>query len=466
MNINIKRKNICLVGLGPHAKRIYYKYISNEVKKNKAIFSLLIDVQDKKDDIDLFLSTEEVLPKKIVLGTDKNYLVPDKLDPLIEKELTLAIKEKKIQFAIVSTEPKAHKIYIDFFLKNHIPTLTDKPLTSPVGLNYDRKAASQVYKDAIEFKRISKKYKTPLYVQVQRREHPAYKFIFNECLKVVTKFKVPITYFDIYHSDGTWSMPEEFDTRENHPYKYGYGKIMHSGYHFIDIVSWIAKINKTLIKDLYIQNSTDLLTPSMQYKQLDGKNLYLKLFNKKTKTPSKNNLGEVDSYTNFKFMDSKKNIITSGRLDMLQGGFSKRAWFDLPKDTYKGNGRLRHERINLHIGPLLNIQLHSYQSDETGKTSIEGVGGEDHLEVFIFRNSKIIGGKSFEKIDFGLKLKNKHFKNDIYIGQNEVPRYTIFKKLINNKKSKTTIEHQMLTNKLISNMFLSFINSQTITIKI
>lgn len=455
--------NICLIGLGPHAKRIYYRYISDEVKNNKATFSLLVDVQDKKDDILSFLSTQEIKPKKIVLGSDKNYLIPNKLDPSIKKELILAIKEKRIQSAIISTEPKAHKIYIEFFLKNHIPVLTDKPLTAIPGLNYDKKSAIQLYKDALFLKKLSDDTHTPLYIQAQRREHIAYQFIFDECLKVVTKFHIPITYFDVYHSDGTWSMPEEFTFRENHPYKYGYGKIMHSGYHFIDIVAWIAEINKHIIKDLYIQNKTDLLTPDKQYQQLNGEKLYSKLFNKKTKAPNLNTLGEVDSYTNFNFLNSKKELVTFGRLDMLQGGFSKRAWFDLPKDTYKGNGRLRHERINLHVGPLLNIQLHSYQSDEINKNSLKGVGGEDHLEVYIFRNNNLIGGKSFEKKNFGSILRNTYSKTNLYLGQNEISRYTIFKKLINQDDSSVKIQHQMLTNKLISDMFLSFINSTEVT---
>ena len=40
-----------------------------------------------------------------------------------------------------------------------------------------------------------------------------------------------------------WVMTSEFLTRENHPYKYGYGKLFHSGYHFIDLLTWFLEIN-------------------------------------------------------------------------------------------------------------------------------------------------------------------------------------------------------------------------------
>ena len=38
-------------------------------------------------------------------------------------------------------------------------------------------------------------------------------------------------------------MPHDYDI-ENHPYKYGYGKLFHSGYHFIDLLAEFVKLNK------------------------------------------------------------------------------------------------------------------------------------------------------------------------------------------------------------------------------
>lgn len=40
-----------------------------------------------------------------------------------------------------------------------------------------------------------------------------------------------------------WVMPSEYISRENHPYKYGYGKLFHSGYHFIDLLTWFLEVN-------------------------------------------------------------------------------------------------------------------------------------------------------------------------------------------------------------------------------
>ena len=76
------------------------------------------------------------------------------------------------------------------------------------------------------------------------------------------------------------------------------------------------------------------------------------------------------------------------------------------KDFYKSNGRIRHERINIEIGHLLNIQVHSYQSkqisDRINDICETETGGLEHFDIDIYRNVDIIGGKPFERI----KLKD------------------------------------------------------------
>ena len=81
----------------------------------------------------------------------------------------------------------------------------------------------------------------------------------NEYIKqlieeTIRQYNIPITYIDIYHNDGMWNMPSEFLYRENHPYKYGYGKLFHSGYHFIDLLAWLLEANRG-IKDKTIDNA-------------------------------------------------------------------------------------------------------------------------------------------------------------------------------------------------------------------
>lgn len=454
---------ICLIGLGLHSKRIYYKFMEERSNKRQLEFNTLVDLEVKKEDISNFLENR-LQPKNLIFVPTKGQYNPDKINPEVEKKLLELITKGEITKAIVGTEPKAHKIYIEFFIKNKIPVLTDKPLTAPVGLTTNSEAAEQVYKDAEYLANLSKKHCTPIYVQVQRREHPAYKFIFDYAKEIIQEYKMPITYFDIFHCDGSWNMPPEYYSRENHPYKYGYGKIMHSGYHFADLVARIAETNSIVNSKISIDNRTSLLLADEHYIQINGDFIYQKLFNQKTTKPQLKLTGELDSYSTFEFFDELGNILTHGKLDMLQSGYSRRKQFELPKDTYKGNGRVRHERFVINIGSLCTIQLHSYQSDEVNQAHKQGFGGEEHLDVYVYRNSHLIGGKTFEKKEFGKIISQKNEGQNEYIGQNEHARNIIFDQFVGLGASTTLIEKQLLTNQLISSMYLSYIQKQTKTI--
>lgn len=65
-------ENIALMGLGPHAKRIYYPYLHDlTVRSSDFSFELLIDLEMNRDKIETFLSTQSLQPKHIIyLATD------------------------------------------------------------------------------------------------------------------------------------------------------------------------------------------------------------------------------------------------------------------------------------------------------------------------------------------------------------------------------------------------------------
>lgn len=62
-----------------------------------------------------------------------------------------------------------------------------------------------------------------------------------------------------------------------------------------------------------------------------------------------NEFGEID-YDAILTMRHDQNIISTVTLNLHQNGFSRRAWSELPEDTYKSNGRVRHERLDPHGG--------------------------------------------------------------------------------------------------------------------
>ena len=152
--------------------------------------------------------------------------------------------------------------------------------------------------------------------------------------------------------------------------------------------------------------------------------------------------GEIDFHSIINFKEEDK-LITNCSINLMQSGFSRRACCELPKDTYKGNGRVRHERLNIQVGPLMNIQIHSYQAYEIkdrDQILNNGVGSVEHFDIYVFRNSQLIGGKTFETLDIAtLSEKDKKYFN----GYNEKARENCFINfLLNIDDSSDLLEHR------------------------
>jgi len=450
-------KNIILVGLGPHAKRIYI----NLMKKHNVLPLIIVDLVKNKNSILDYLNNE-----KICCDT---YFVPNEeadnldLSKKVANDIRKLMKKNNIQYAIISTEPKAHFAYSKFFLKENINILMDKPITSPMFTFENVENSRKIKKEYDVLKRAYlKKSNMNFVIQCQRRFHDGYIYVKKLIDDTILQYNVPITYIDIYHSDGMWNMPNEFFSRENHPYKYGYGKLFHSGYHFIDLLTWFLESNNKINnkKANNVRVFTSIFRPKDFFETLDNefykKNLETNEFSEILLNKEKvNNFGELDFHS---MIDFKKDdyIITHCNLNLLQSGFSKRAWTKLPSDTYKSNGRVRHETVNIQIGPIMNIQIHSYQSGEINeKSEIANydVGSMDHFDIYIFRNNNLIGGKSFEKISISDLIS----KND-FLGNNEKARENCFLEFLDDKKGESDLLKHNLSVLLLSKLCESVSN--------
>ena len=455
--------NIILVGLGPHAKRIYVNFL----KKYNIEPKLIVDLESKKQKLEKILEDNDW--EKVPL-----YLVPDnerdniELSEKVRNDLSKFIKENNVTHGIISTEPKSHFSYAMLLLKNNINILMDKPITSPKDVINDPKQAEKIKK---EYEMLCEEYRKQklinpnlvFSIQCQRRFHKGYKYIKNILEDVIKKYNVPITYIDIYHNDGMWNMPDEFIFRENHPYKYGYGKLFHSGYHFIDLLTWLLDVNSNLkgkkinncsiyaepyrpndfVYNFNKEDYNKILKTNKFDKVLTGKNVY-------------DNYGEIDVHSIINFYNDDK-LVTNCTLNLMQSGFSRRSWADLPEDTYKSNGRVRHERLNIEVGPLLNIQVHSYQAYEVKdrkKYSGDSVGNIEHFDIYIFRNKDLIGGEVFEVKKLS-QLENK-IEEGKFIGYNERARERCFLDFINNIQNDSDIllhkQSIILTKELYKSM--------------
>ena len=332
----------------------------------------------------------------------------------------------------------------------------DKPLTAIRNVCFDDQLAQQLYKEYEYILDLSKKNKTALTIQSQRRYHQGYLMIRKLLRETLLTYRIPITHIDIYHCDGQWNMPLEYITRDNHPFYCGYGKVLHSGYHFFDFLSWILILNNLLPEKMPDRFSIIHKTTKPQDQLFQLSHSYQKLFG--LDAPSLPNehfpkMGELDSYSLLQFMYQNR-VVTTSSINLLHNGFSRRSKYELSDDVYKGNGRVRHERINIQVGPILNIQVHSYQSYEIRDSCYSSKelepGGLDHFDIFIFRNAQLIGGKPFQRI----RMSNKNrVRTQTHLRHNEEARQQCTIDWLNGVTNENNIENHSLTNLIISSLY-------------
>lgn len=443
-------KNIALIGIGPHAKRIYLHYF----KKKKVNLELVVDLESQKENVRKYLDENGFKKTKIFTLPDK-YKDDEHLPSQISSDLLSVCQTLEITHLIISTEPKAHFMYLEFALKNNMNILTDKPITVTKNMT-SLKSIEKVRNQYYEILELAKKSKGSCKVMCQRQYHRGYEKIKEVLNDVVSEYKMPITNIDIFHSDGAWEMPHDLE-KENHPYKYGYGKLFHSGYHFIDLLSDFIKINDTLGCNKKIMDGdvySKVFTPNdeMNILSIDD---YKRLFKKQdmpsyyseNQNPTFKNYGEKDYHGLLTFYNKEGFTITTATLNLIHNGVSRRSWIET-KDFYKSNGRIRHERINIEIGHLLNIQVHSYQSKEIcdRTNNEEQVGGLEHFDIYIFSNP-LIDNVPFKEIHLGDMYSEKEKKE--FLGYNELSREKFLDNFLNNKDCKGDIRDQALAIEIL-----------------
>lgn len=443
-------KNVALIGIGPHAKRIYLNYF----KKHRVNLALVIDLNSKRDSIKNYLIENGFKDTKI-FTIDDLYKDYEHLPEKVSSNLLAVCNTLEITHFIISTEPKGHFMYLEFALKNNINVLTDKPITVTKNMT-SLKSIEKVRQQYYDILELAKHSKGTCKVMCQRQYHRGYEKIKEVLTEVVDKYQMPITNIDIFHSDGAWEMPHDLG-KENHPYKYGYGKLFHSGYHFIDLLSDFIKINDSLGGNKSIVSGdvySTIFTPNDEMNILnieDYKRLFkdqeIPEFYKNNDNLKFNNYGEKDYHGLLNFYNKNGFTITTCNLNLLHNGVSRRSWIQT-RDFYKSNGRIRHERINIEIGHLLNIQVHSYQSKEISDRTDneESVGGLEHFDIYFF-NNPLINKEPFKEIHLGDMYSDNEKKE--FLGYNELAREMFITNFLNNKDCKGDIRDQALAIEIL-----------------
>ncbi|OJJ07139.1 hypothetical protein ASPVEDRAFT_46518 [Aspergillus versicolor CBS 583.65] len=282
----------------------------------------------------------------------------------------------------------------------------DKPVTTRPGSCTSASAALGIAEDFEEtharYLELQRTKKTFFQIHSQRRFHPGFHHTFDLIKDVAERTNCPVTNIISTHCDGMWRMPPEIVEQTYHSFSHGYGKVSHSGYHFLDMCYLLMRMGWGETKrPERAEVVSSFITPNgflTSFNDKDYKSMFgtdYNDFNHYTQTDLMRltkDMGEIDSAIQVTFFQGKHPIALA-QINLQHNGSTRRSWLKAGPDLYKGIGRVKHEFHEIKSGPLQTVVIDSRQANDKHDRSVPStakMGSDNHFEVHVFRNSDLL----------------------------------------------------------------------------
>lgn len=473
----MKKINLLLIALGFHSKRIYVPIISALSRKYRVEVCGIVELIHKEKDIRQYFANAGKTPSLLLTESFKNNIPTG-----FKKKLSSFVKKNDIQGVLITTEPLLHKSYAEWALSEKLHILMDKPITSRYFAATNPQQARGIYEDYMVllnmYNRFQKNKQTIFTINVQRRYHPGFLYVLDEIESIARISGCPVTNIHSMHCDGEWRLPLEVQNGYYHSYSVGNGKASHSGYHFYDINQLLYTASTKSLNPKKAGTFTSMssmvyplgllkILHTQDYVRYFGEEYNLvKPKSEKQLSKSFRRYGEVDVST-LVTLQKGKDAVGILSFNLVHNGFTRRTWLYPKKDLYKGNGRVRHEYHNIQQGPFQNIQIHSYQANDNHIYNNEEdfmIGGNNHFEVYIFRNPKFTKNTSSLEIISLKDLSKKYGYSDTKLVSEQVKKDVIVEFLefirgnIKKRDLKSNIDSHKFSVKIMSSVYESLAN--------
>ena len=325
----------------------------------------VIDLESQKVEIDRKIASINLKPEKVYYLPDSKRkgisAGPNIFGPLLKK-----IKQQKGMIKVyIATELKAHEGYLKYCVENGIDSLVEKPILAPMqnGRFDPTLIESTMHYLVKEAKKRSAKHS----VMTLSRYHKIYNDIVLESLKQkMVELGAPLTSFHFRHAGGVWNLHREYESREDHPYKDGYGMIMHGGYHYIDLAVQFLRLNKLIFPEtaFSLTMSSYVAYPADQNDRIPKKfseNFDDNCPDWSSIEPNSSKYGETDVVTSFclKNKDTGR-VLTVGTISLEQTTPSIRTWKDIPTGIYNKNGRVSSVEFEAQLSTLHSVNVQCF----------------------------------------------------------------------------------------------------------
>lgn len=396
-----ERIGFLLVGAGPHARRTYIPHLQEMELQKEVYLRAIVDIEETRSSLTTYLRSSDSATE-LIFVTPFSSEIPGH----VTHRLNEAVARLGRSVVVISTEPRGHKVYGMWALKQGLHVIMDKPITTRRDCCSSLDSAhgiAQNYVDLLnEYKHLQKRSQTCFLVNSHRRYHPDIRLALRKIEDVKVCAGYPVTNIISTHCDGMWRMPTEIVHQSYHTFNQGYEKVSHSGYHFLDTTYCFLKSGWSKGKEPErLEVVSSFLLPNGFLTALNGHD-YGRLFGEKTYNyvcsssddelrqimPDMDEMDTSIQITAFRNGDA----IALAQVNLQHIGFSRRSWLVVGYDLYKGIRRVRHETHEVKSGPLQTVVIESRQANdkhERSEASTVDRGSDNNYDIHVFRNSDL-----------------------------------------------------------------------------
>lgn len=264
----------------------------------------------------------------------------------------------------IATEVGAHEQYLRRCVEEGIDSLVEKPVLAPmIGDAFEPSLISPTMAELIAAARCRKANHS---VMTLSRYHSIYNDrIIRPLRERMLAWKSPLTSLHLRASGGVWNLEHEFVTRDDHPYRYGYGMLMDGSYHYVDLAAQVLSLNKLLFRDrrLRLQVCSFGAYPADQWQRLSrpATEMLGGDFRCAVLAREPHRYGETDITATFRLVDAESGAtIALGTLSFEQTTPSIRNWGSFPDGVYNKNGRTSSVDLEAQLSTLYSIHTTCY----------------------------------------------------------------------------------------------------------
>lgn len=394
-----KKCHLVVVGFDEIVLNKYLELVDAAIKEGVLDGFSIVDLSIEQEEVEKRLDRALIRPEKTYYLQKPDMLHEEEqlaeFDSVMQKILE---KHEEVKIYI-ATEVRYHERYLKYCVEHGISCLVEKPVFLP---QKDGKYCPEVMMDHMNYYvEQAKKNHCHVSVMTLGRCHEIYADVVYKTIKEkMQKYQAPLTSFHIKHAGGVWNLHREYLWREDHAYRYGYGMLMHGGYHYVDLLTRFLLLNKMI----YPEKQFEIAFTSYAAYPTDQNDRIPKgisdRFNDNCPDWWKNegkgiNWGETDITSTFALRDKEtKRVITLGTIAMEQTTPSVRTWTDFPDKLYNKNGRVSNLDMEIQLSTLYAASVKCYKIPVDDGKFVEHVPVKP---IFISRaNPKLLPDEEYE----------------------------------------------------------------------